>query len=483
MEKAVLALDLGASSGRAVIGKYKSGAFELTEIHRFYHKPIMKENTLYWDIDFIFSEIKKAIKLATSTTKIDSLAIDTWGVDYGLLDDAGFLIEAPTHYRDKKTEGIIPKITKLIPEEELYQITGIQLMEINTLFQLKADELNALEKFSKAKTMLLISDLLNYLLTGKKKTEMSIASTTGLLDPVTKNWNEELISRLKIPRELFTDIASEGQSLGFIKEELDLPPILVYHVCAHDTASAFASSASLEDCLFVSCGTWSLIGMERVAPIINEKSKKYNLTNESGIDRTTRLLKNTTGLWIIQELKREFNEAGKNYTYVDFESMMTNIPEFTGFIDTEDLMFSSPGNMNEKIKNFLKKTDQSVPETDGGLIRVVYESLAFKFRTIFLEIMDTTNIEFSSVKMVGGGIQSQLLCEMIANASGLTVFTGPTEATVFGNIAVQLKALGCFSSLTDMRSWIQSYAEIKTYLPQNQKMWEVQFERYKEIIK
>lgn len=340
MEKAVLALDLGASSGRAVIGKYKSGAFELTEIHRFYHKPIMKENTLYWDIDFIFSEIKKAIKLATSTTKIDSLAIDTWGVDYGLLDDAGFLIEAPTHYRDKKTEGIMPKITKLIPEEELYQITGIQLMEINTLFQLKADELNALEKFSKAKTMLLISDLLNYLLTGKKKTEMSIASTTGLLDPVTKNWNEELISRLKIPRELFTDIASEGQSLGFIKEELDLPPILVYHVCAHDTASAFASSASLEDCLFVSCGTWSLIGTERVAPIINEKSKKYNLTNESGIDRTTRLLKNTTGLWIIQELKREYGVS------MLFSYLLTNTAQIFADVRT----FWSPESV-ERVTN------------------------------------------------------------------------------------------------------------------------------------
>lgn len=483
MKKTVLAFDLGASSGRAVIGKYTDGEFDLEEIHRFYHEPIMRENTLYWDIDFIFSEIKKAIALATSTTQIDSIGIDTWGVDYGLLDDEGFLIEAPTHYRDKKTEGIIREITNLISEEELYKLTGVQLMEINTLFQLKADERNNKEKFSKAKTLLLMPDLLNYLLTGKKKTEMSIASTTGLLNPVTKNWDEQLMSRLGIPIDLFTEIASEGQLLGVVKEELVLQPVSVYHICAHDTASAFASSASLEDCLFVSCGTWSLIGTERSAPIINEKTKKYNLTNESGINKTTRLLKNTTGLWIIQELKREFNAAGKDYSYVDFESMAKNEPGFFGFIDTDDSTFSSPGNMSEKIKDFLKKTGQSVPKTDGGVIRVVYESLAFKYKTTFLEIMDTVETEFTSVKMVGGGIQSQILCELVANASGLPVFAGPIEATVLGNISVQLKALGCFSSLTDVRSWVQSNAEIKTYSPQNQEMWELQYERYKEIIR
>lgn len=482
MKKTVLAIDLGASSGRAILGEYEDGNLRLEEISRFSYEPMILNGKMHWDIDSIFKSIKNAISKAGDEYSIDSLAIDTWGVDYGLLDKRGRLIENPVHYRDTRTRGMLEKITKLIPKKELYQMSGNQLMEINTLFQLQATAIHEPKIFSKAQTLLLMPDLLNYLLTGEKKTEMSIASTTGLLSPVTKDWNFSLIDKLGFPRHLFTEIVKEGELIGVVKSSLSLPSVPVYHVCSHDTASAFVSATGNQDHLFVSCGTWSLIGVEQNKPVVNEKAYRYNLTNESGVDGTTRLLKNMTGLWMIQELRRQFTRSGKSYTYSDMERLARAAKGFQSFIDTEDARFLGADQMVNLIHRFLEETMQPIPKTDGELIRMVYESLAFRYKVTFLEIMDTLDKRFTAIDMVGGGTQSEVLCEMVANVSGLDVFAGAVEATAFGNISVQLIQHGCFAGLDDARNQIKEWSDIKRYQPQCFKEWEQQFEHYKQVV-
>ena len=482
MIKRVLAFDLGASAGRCILGEFDNSKLKLEEISRFSYEPIIIDQKMHWDIDLIFTSITTAIRTATDRYHIDSLAIDTWGVDYGLIDEQGDLIEPPVHYRDTRTQGMLAEISKVISQARLYEMTGVQLMEINTLFQLKATAMQEPEILQRAKTLLLMPDLLGYLLTGVKQTEMSIASTSQLLNPITKEWNQELLTLVDLPCHIFTNIVTEGNILGTIKSSLQLPEIPVYHVCAHDTASAFASATGVENSFFVSSGTWSLIGVERASPIINEKAKNYNLTNESGIDGTTRLLKNMTGLWIVQELRREFAEQGKDYSYPELEILARATKPFQFFIATDDPRFLASGKMTERIHEFLRESDQKIPENDGELIRCVYESLAFKYKTTFLEIMDIVDKPLTTINMVGGGTQSKLLCEMVANASGMEVIAGPVEATALGNIGVQLMNHGCFRSTEQMRLWIREQSDIKTYTPVEINKWEDEFQRYKTLI-
>ena len=483
MKKNVLAFDFGASTGRAIVGKYDEGNLILEEIHRFPNEPLMEDGTLYWNLTYLFEQIKIAIRKATEMYHIDSLGIDTWGVDYGLLDADGELIENPVHYRDSRTQGSVEEVAEIVSEQELYELTGNQIMTINTLFQLWVAKKKNPEKMKRAVTLLMTPDLMNYLLTGEKKTEMSIASTSQLLNPTTKEWNWALIERLDLPKGIFTSIVPEGNFLQTIKSELNLPPIPVFNVCSHDTASAVVSVPTQQKCLFVSCGTWSLVGTELDQPIIDNKTKLYNLTNESGINRTTRLLKNITGLWIIQEIKREFNSLGKDYSYSDLEKMAREASRFKCFIDTDDESFLQPGNMIQRVQDFVEKTGQDVPITDGEIVRCVYESLAFKYKTTFLEIMDAVDYKFAQVNMVGGGVQSEILCEMVADSSGLNVFAGPIEATAIGNITVQLMKHGAINSLEEGRSWIKKLFEVKEYKPKDSVLCEQAFASYQKVIK
>lgn len=481
--KRVLAIDLGASSGRAILGIYEENCFRLEEVNRFSYEPIVIGEKIHWDIDLILTSIIDSIKLALKTGHVDSLAVDTWGVDYGLLDEAGQLIEPPVHYRDSRTKGMLEHVRKKITEIELFEMTGNQLMEINTLFQLKATALKEPEKLAKAKDLLMMPDLINYLLTGKKKTEKSIASTSQLMEPIEKKWNMNLIERLALPTHIFTHIVDEAATLGLTKKELGIPEIPVVHVCSHDTASAFVSATGNDDTFFVSCGTWSLIGVERENPVLNEKVRLYNITNESGISNSTRLLKNITGLWIIQQLKKEFAAQGKKYSYADFEKLSRSAKGFKYFIDTEDPRFLETGHMIKRIHDYLLETNQTIPTTDGELIRLVYENLAFKYKATFLEIMDVVNKPIHHITMVGGGTQSKILCEMVASASGLKVTTGPIEATALGNIGVQLLAQNCFASVDDMRKWIVNLNDLSVYEPQDISEWNKQFQIYKTFIR
>ncbi len=464
------------------MGIYEDGNLELKEIHRFSNIPIEEDGALYWDIDYLFEQIKIGIQRASEKYLIDSLGIDTWGVDFGLLDDAGRLIKKPVHYRDKRTKGILLEAQKYLSLKDVYQRTGNQLMEINTLFQLLAERTNS-ESFEQAATILFMPDLFNYFLTGKIAAEHSIASTSQLLNPITGNWDERLLDAFQFPKNIFPPLVSAGEILGTIQEELGLPPIKVINVCEHDTASAVVSVPCCQEFLFISCGTWSLVGTELEEPIINDKAFAYNLTNETGINQTTRFLKNCTGLWLIQEVKRNLEDMGRKHTYSELASLAYGAPEFHCLIDTDDPLFTAPGDMISRIQNYAAESKQPIPKTDGELVRCVYESLAMKYKYSFLEIIDAAGKEFDTVNIVGGGSQAEILCQMIADASNMRVSAGPVEATAIGNIAVQLLAEGVFKDVREVRQWIKELTQAKFYFPSAQKKkWDQQFSKYQQLL-
>ncbi|WP_071130880.1 rhamnulokinase [Enterococcus timonensis] len=483
MKKNVLAFDFGASSGRVILGKYADGKIELEEIHRFANTPIEKNGTLSWDFPYLFQQILVGIKKATATNSVDSLGIDTWGVDFGLLDEGGQLILNPVNYRDLRTKGILTEAAKYLDLETIYQRTGNQIMEINTLFQLLAVKLQQPELFKKAKTFLFMPDLMNYFLTGKMKAERSIASTSQLINAQTKKWDEDLMKTFGFSKLLFPSLVTEGNFLGMTNRELGVEPIAVFNVCQHDTASAVVSVPSNQESLFVSCGTWSLVGTELNRPIINEKAFQYNLTNESGMNGTTHFLKNCTGLWIIQEVKRNLEKPNRKYSYDEITDLAYQAPAFKTLIDTDHPDFIRPGNMIARIKEYARKTKQAIPETDGEIFRCIYESLAMKYKYTFLEISDAVGKNYQTVNIVGGGSQSKILCQMVADAANFQVSAGPVEATAIGNLSVQLLAQNVFKDLQEVRGWIKKEFEIKQYVPSKRRLnWDLQFERYQLLL-
>ncbi|MDU2663326.1 MAG: rhamnulokinase family protein [Clostridium perfringens] len=461
----VLAVDLGASSGRAILGELKDGKIALKEVNRFPNKPIYKRGILSWNTDYLFSEIKKSIMEAKKVAEVESIGVDTWGVDFGLLDEYGNLIAFPANYRDSRTKGILKRVASLFSLKELYKITGNQIMEINTLFQLLALREKNPELFYQAKTVLLIPDLFNYLLTGKIAAECSIASTTQLTDPHTKKWSKEVLDSFELSSQMFPEIVNEGNFLGTTKSELGLGKIKVINVCQHDTASAVVSVPFEKNFLFISCGTWSLIGTELNEPILNEQAIKFNLTNESGHSGTTRLLKNCTGLWVIQELKRNYEEEGLNYSYEEIANMASLVSCNECIIDTDDESFLEPGDMRERIISYAKKTNQKVPKEPKEFFRCAYESLAYKYKETIKEIEMITNKKFEEIYIVGGGAKATFFCQLVANITGKEVIAGPGEATAIGNIVIQLIALKEIKDVSEARKIISNSFNLTKYIP------------------
>ncbi|MGX7013800.1 rhamnulokinase [Vagococcus silagei] len=482
MKLNVLAFDFGASSGRAIVGKFNDYDLVTEEVHRFENRVLEEDGTLYWDIDYLLANIIEGIKKATAKYEIKSLGIDTWGVDFGMLNEQGELIQNPVHYRDKRTQGSVDYIYPRISIDELYQRTGNQIMEINTLFQLLTVKMKETKKFNQVAKILLMPDLLNYLLTGEMRAEQSIASTTQLMNPRNKEWDTDLMHVLGIPETLFPELVPEGHLLGTVKSALGVPPIQVINVCEHDTASAVLSVPSNQNFLFISCGTWSLVGTELTSPVMTEKAQEYNLTNESGNQRTTRFLKNCTGLWIIQELKREYELAGTTYNYEEISKMSELAEHFKCLIDTDDARFGKPGAMKQKIQDYATQTGQSIPETPGEFFRCVYESLAFKYKYTFFEITDAVGREFDTVNIVGGGSKSAILCQMVANASGMRVCAGPVEATALGNLIQQLITHGALVSVYEAREWIKKFANVRYFYPEERYDWDQHFSRYQQLL-
>ena len=483
----VLALDFGASSGRAIVGTFDGEKISLKEIHRFTNDPVILVDTMYWDVLRLFHDIKTGLIKAKQEGKIQSLGIDTWGVDFGLLDKNGKLLENPVHYRDARTKGMMEKVFSKIDKEKLYNVTGNQFMELNTIFQLMAIKEQQPELLDRAETMLLMPDLLNYFLSKEKCTEYTIASTTQLLDAKSKKWSSEIIENLNLPKNIFTNIVQPGTKIGKlskeISEELGIDSIDVIAVAGHDTQSAMvAVPTQEEDFIFLSCGTWSLLGTELAEPIINETSAKLNITNEGGAANKTSFLKNIIGLWLIQESRRQWIREGKEYGFGELEQMASKVGKIDSFIDTDNEEFIPAGNVPKRIREYCERTGQYVPQNEAEIVRCIDQSLAIKYRYALEQIEASTGKKYQAINIIGGGIQSKLLCQLTANVCGRKVIAGPVEATVMGNIALQLIALGEIKDIKEAREVIANSENVTVYEPQNDEDWDAIYNKVKESL-
>lgn len=486
-ETRVLAVDFGASSGRVMLGVYDGNRITVQELHRFSNDPVTVNGTMYWDALRLFHEIKQGMVKAKAYGSVQSIGVDTWGVDFGLLDEKGYLLENPVHYRDGRTEGILEKGFLRIPREHFYEITGVQFMEINTAFQLLALLEERPELLERADCLLLMPDLFNYFLSGVKKSERSIVSTTQMGDPFAPGWVDEVVERFGIPQKILTEVVPTGTCLGplrkEIQEELGVAPMEVIAVAGHDTQCALtAVPAKEEDFIFVSCGTWSLFGTELECPALAGESEKRNITNEIGAEGRTSFLKNIIGLWLVQESRRQWIREGKEYSFSELEKMAEAAEPFQCLIDPDAPEFVPAGNIPERIREYCRRTGQKEPQTIGEFVCCINESLALKYRYTLEEIKACTHKDYHVIHMVGGGIQSGLLCRFTAYASGIPVIAGPVEATVFGNIAIQLMAKGVIRDLKEARKVIADSEQPVVYEPQDREEWDRVYQFYKENI-
>lgn len=490
--KNVLVFDLGASSGRAMVLGLKDGRVSLTEVHRFPNDPVTVNGTLYWDVLRLFHEIKQGIVKANAFTDepILSLGIDTWGVDFGLIGEDGQLIENPVCYRDRRTEGIAEEFFKKISPDRLYEMTGVQIMDINTVFQLYSLTLKRPHILKSAQKILLMPDLFNYLLTGRIYAENSIASTTALMSG--SEWSREILSAIEVPTVYFPQIIPSGTKIGELSEdicsELQVSKCAVTVVCGHDTqCAAFAvptaavPAADDEDHIFISCGTWSLFGTETESPIKTEKSARLGISNETGFGGKTTFLKNIIGLWFIQETRRFLAKKGQEYSFADLENMAKSAEPFKCFIDPDAPEFVPPGDIPGRAAEFCRRTGQYVPQSLAETMRCIYESLAMKYRQSLEEIEECTGKTYSRIYMVGGGIKDKFLCRLAAGACKRTVTAGPVEAAAYGNGLIQLVALGEISGMTAARQILAASEKTDTFEPENPTEWDSAYKKYTAI--
>lgn len=487
MTKRVLAFDFGASSGRAIIGCFDGDKITLEEVHRFSNDPVSVGGTVYWDVLRLFYEIKQGIIKAKIAGGFDSIGIDTWGVDFGLIDSEGKLMENPVHYRDARTVGLVDEAFKTMPKEKLYGITGIQFMELNTLFQLISLKKYRPWMLERADKMLFMPDLFGYMLTGKMCAEYSIASTSQIIDLDKRTWSKEILDAFGIKESVFAPLVQPGTVLGELSkevcEECGVDPVPVISVCGHDTQSAITSVPCEDgDFAFLSSGTWSLFGTELDKPIVNETSMNINITNEGGFDGSTGFLKNIIGLWLIQESRRQWKREGKEYSYADLEKLALAAEPFKCFIDPDAPEFVPHGNIPERVREFCRKTGQYVPETVGEIMRCIYESLAMKYRLTFEKLRECTERDYPVIHVIGGGTKDGLLCQMTANSCDRTVKAGPIEATVMGNVAVQLMSDGSVKNIGQARKIVADSSELKTFEPKDTDKWAKAYEDFLIII-
>lgn len=488
MTKRVLAFDFGASSGRAIIGCFDGEKITLEEVHRFSNDPVSVGGTVYWDVLRLFYEIKQGIIKARMAGGFDSIGIDTWGVDFGLIDKEGKLMENPIHYRDARTVGMVDEAFKTMPREKIYGITGIQFMELNTLFQLISLKKNRPWMLERADKMLFMPDLFAYMLTGKMCAEYSIASTSQIIDLETKSWSKELLEAFGIKKDIFAPLVKPGTVLGMLTpeicEECGVDPVPVISVCGHDTQSAI-TSVPCEDgkFAFLSSGTWSLFGTELDKPIVNETSLNINITNEGGFDDTVGFLKNIIGLWLIQESRRQWQRQGEDYSYADLEKLALAAEPFKCFIDPDAPEFVPHGNIPKRVQEFCEKTGQYVPQTVGEIMRCIYESLAMKYKLTFEKLCECTERDYPVIHVIGGGTKDTLLCQLTANSCNRTVKAGPIEATVMGNVAVQLMSADAVADISEARKIVANSSELKTYIPADVDKWEEAYQNFLKIVK
>jgi sugar (pentulose or hexulose) kinase len=478
-------LDIGAESGRIVLGRIDAEKLSITEIYRFDSTPVRLPDGLHTDALHIWSELKKGIALAVRAAEggIAGVGVDTWGVDFALLDRQGRLLANPYHYRDNLTEGILDIAFGVMPRHEIFEQTALQFMPINTLYQLYALQLREFSAFDSAEKLLMMADLFNYWLSGRAANEFTIATTSQCFDSRHGGWAWPVIERFGLPKRLFGDIVMPGTVFGTVlpqvAAETGIGQVPLIAPGCHDTALAVAAVPALhEGFAYISCGTWSLLGAEISSPIINKKSLAGDFTNEGGVCGTFRLQKSITGLWILQECRRQW---GSDIKYTILEAEASSAPALQSLIDPADAEFAKPGNMLERIAEFCKKSGQPLPCDKGAIARCVLESLALAYRRTLDELERILGRRLDPVQLVGGGAQNRLLCQCAANAMHRTVIAGPVEATAVGNTCMQAMALGHLGSLRDARALVRKSFETVTYLPKDRERWEDAYVRFRAL--
>ncbi|MGC9071953.1 MAG: rhamnulokinase [Acidilobus sp.] len=490
----VLAFDLGASSCRAMVGYVNEAekAVRVEELYRWPNYMVRIGDSLYWDVLRIWHEMKGVIKAAYKRfgSKLASIGVDTWGIDFALLDASGQLVENPHTYRDPRTKGVSRELHKIVGPEEIFQCTGNHVLEINTLYQIYSLKLKRPAILNSAKTFLMVPDLFNYWLTGDVTNEFSEATTTQMFDIRNKRWCLDIITRLGLPADIFSaSIIEPGTELGTITpalaSELGIPKdIGVIAPATHDTGSAIAAAPQVDESTgYISSGTWSLVGVELKEPLFSEDGLRYNFTNEGGAFGTITYLKDLQGMWLVEESRRVLAERGLELSYEEIVSKAMSAPSFTSFIDTDDDRFISPLNMVDEIMRFIDETGQRRPANEGELFRVIYESLAFKYRLTFEQIEEVTKRRLERINVFGGGSRNSFLNQLIADFTGLPVFAGPDEATAIGNVLLQAAGLGVVKSLADLRQYVKLSYGLKEFTPSEAKRVEEAYSAYLKIVR
>jgi len=482
-----IAFDLGATSGRAIAGTLSDGKIKLEEISRFSNGIIPVGDHFHWNILGIYNILRNSLKTLAQEGKYKpvSIGIDTWGVDFGLLAKDGSLLGEPYAYRDPHTNGMMEEYFKLVPREKVYDLTGIQFMQFNSLFQLFAMKRNNSSLLESASDLLFLPDLLNYLFTGVKKAEFTIASTSQMLNPKTMNWASELFDAFGAPVSLMQEIVLPGTIVGTLSEtiakETGIGKIPVVAVGAHDTASAIAAvPAEGENWAYLSSGTWSLMGIETRKAIVNKETEAMNFTNEGGIEGTFRFLKNITGMWLMEQCRKDWEHY--NYSYDQLDDLAKAEKPFLSIVDPDAPDFMNPENMAEAIKGFCSRTGQKTPETPAQFVRCIYDSLALKYRHVIELLKKVSPHPIEKLHVIGGGSKNTYLCQLTANAIGMPVIAGPSEGTSMGNLLVQAMAMGHLKSLADIRKVVRNSIETKTYLPQDTEQWDSAYKQITELL-
>ena len=494
--KHYLALDLGAESGRAILGTLQDEKLNLSEEHRFLTgaesvptfypdrvpQDLDGDCSLFWDFTRFWSEIKKSIHLAGKKAKIEAVGVDTWGVDFALLDKNGKLIGSPYYYRDSRTNGMMDEAFKRLPRKKIYELTGIQFMPLNTLYQLLAMSFRNDPQYAVADKFLMVPDLFNFWLSGKVFSEFTEATTSQLLNPFKRQWSDEIISAMGFPRHIFPEIIPPGTIIGPLRNsvaiETGIQPLIIAPAC-HDTGSAVAAvPADDKDFIWISSGTWSIVGINTPNPIINEESFKYNFTNEGGLEGTYRFSKNVMGLWILQQCRLQWKNEGDEFSYAELTEWASKAPQLKSFIDPDYSEFLRPGKIVEKIREYCEITGQPVPQNKGEIVRAALQGIALRYRYVIEKLEEVSGRKMSTIHIIGGGTKNQLLNQMTADALGRQVISGPIEATSIGNLIIQAIANKDINNLKDGVKLIKNSFEISTYEPTDLRQWDAAFNQF-----
>lgn len=488
MEKKLLAFDLGAESGRGILGLFDGRKLRLEVIHRFPNGPVRTLDTMHWDVLRLYNEMVVTLRrCAAEHRDIVSLGVDTWGVDFGLLGRGGVLLGNPRHYRDPHTEGIMDSAFAKVSREEIFRQTGLQFMRFNSLFQLLALQRDHSPLLEMAENLLFMPDLFHYFFTGIKVNEFTNTTTSQMYDPTAKRWAYDLVKKLELPAHILGTLVNPGTVLGplrsSVSSETGIKPVQVIAPATHDTGSAIAAvPAQGSSWAYISSGTWSLMGAELPAPLINDKAREYNFTNEGGVGGTIRFLKNIMGLWLMQECRRIWEREGMTYSYDDLTRLAEAAPSFVSLVNPDDPGFILPDHMPRALGDFCRKTSLPAPVDPGAVVRCSLESLALRYRWVLDRLEELLGRRLETIHVVGGGCQNTLLCQFTADACNRPVLAGPVEATAIGNLLVQAIGLEILGSVADGREVVRNSFEVRTYTPQEPDRWEEPYQQFLRLL-